>query len=547
MNEYDLTNPPQPTAPDPDAIPTLIPSPPKPFSWWLRKFLACNPFYLVSAALLLFGCYRVSLDTPLMTIESARLAFNYSSVQLYELALVFTAIFLARRQIWYDSTLLAGLENMMVFVPFIMISNASLTDTQMTRAMCVVGVLAAVARFGVLKRYFSELNLPAGLLVSGCAFLAANVALPLAYRHFAETKFGVHMDYGPAYEMNECAWLLILPAAAATALLLPRGGGGELLPQRRWLPAGIFSLWLVATGVHLYAINYVYEYDLRCDLFAPLAWVLAWVSYLRVPANSLKLKYALTIPAILAPLLAVTPTGMKYLPVLTGLNLAAYGLVAMLDRGNHLARHLCYVALLMFLGALPANWLYFVAPGMNRFAVVGGGLAAYVVVWTAWLRNPKLAILGAITLGLLIGSGFDRFAGAGNWAFQGALVFLLLHSLRWDNINRHETDLARILAALAWIIHSFVWANGGHGSFWMPMIPGLAVLAAYLVYHLRQGFWDALVIPLAASVVVVSGPVSALVDGIRAAPTSLLAVTGSFLLLGVGTITALTRHLWHKQ
>ena len=42
--------------------------------------------------------------------------------------LVTTAIVLARRRIWYDSTLLVGLENLLVFVPFILISQAALID-----------------------------------------------------------------------------------------------------------------------------------------------------------------------------------------------------------------------------------------------------------------------------------------------------------------------------------------------------------------------------------------------------------------------------------
>jgi hypothetical protein len=549
MNENDLTNTPQPIGPEPEIIPPVTSPPPKPFSWWLRKFFACNPFYLVSAALLLFGCYRVSMDAPFLNFESARLVFNFTSVQLYELVLVFTAIFLARRQIWYDSTLLVGLENLLVFAPFILISHASLTDTGMTQAMCAVGVFAVLARFGGLKKYFSELNLPAGLLVAGIAFLAANVALPLAYRHFAETKFGVHMDYGPAYVMNECAWLLILPAAAATALFLPRRDeGGDLLPQHRRLPLGIFSLWLVVTGVHLYALDYVYEYYLRSDLFAPTAWVLAWIFFLRVPTKSLWLKYALTVPAALTPLLAATPVGEKYFVALAALNLAAYGTVGLLDRSNRLARHLCFGTMLMLVAGMPASWRHFAfMPEPARLDVVAGGLAAYVIFWTAWLRNPKLAIVGAITVGIAIAAIFNQHVGIGYWAFQGSLVFLLLHSLRWNEAEHRGAGVVRGSVALAWAIQTFVWVNSENASFWMPFIPGLVVLGAYVLYHLRHGFWDSLIMPTAAMVVVLSGPCSAAVNFIHSASVGLLAVAGSFLLLGLGTIAALTRHLWHKQ
>ena len=75
------------------SVPPPSPSPP-PFSWWLRKLFASNPFYPASAALLLFGCYRISLDAPLLSGESDRLLFNFSSVQTYEVLLVLVAMFL---------------------------------------------------------------------------------------------------------------------------------------------------------------------------------------------------------------------------------------------------------------------------------------------------------------------------------------------------------------------------------------------------------------------------------------------------------------------
>jgi hypothetical protein len=50
--------------------------------------------------LLLFGCYRISLDAPLLSGESNWLLFNFSSVQTYEVLLVLVAMFLARRRLW---------------------------------------------------------------------------------------------------------------------------------------------------------------------------------------------------------------------------------------------------------------------------------------------------------------------------------------------------------------------------------------------------------------------------------------------------------------
>src|SRR5438034_2171965 len=124
-------------------------------SRWFVRFLACNPFYIFSAALLLYGLYRVSVDPHFLSKETTHLMFNFSALQFYELLLVTTAIFLAGRGIWYDSMLLVGLENMLVLVPFLLVSQAALIDTRLVWAMCIAGGLLAIGRFGSLKRFIS--------------------------------------------------------------------------------------------------------------------------------------------------------------------------------------------------------------------------------------------------------------------------------------------------------------------------------------------------------------------------------------------------------
>jgi hypothetical protein len=88
-----------------------------PIAQWLRTFLVCNPFYLASAALLLYGMYRISMDAVFLPTETGQLNFNFVSLQTYELALVITAVLLAHRRIWYDATLLVALENLFILVP----------------------------------------------------------------------------------------------------------------------------------------------------------------------------------------------------------------------------------------------------------------------------------------------------------------------------------------------------------------------------------------------------------------------------------------------
>ena len=102
MNEHDESDATPPALPlQPPPAPPVFPPPPppplprRPLSYWLRRCLACNPFYLVSAALLLYGLYRVSVDPNFLATESAQLFFNFTSLQLYEVLLVGTAIVLA--------------------------------------------------------------------------------------------------------------------------------------------------------------------------------------------------------------------------------------------------------------------------------------------------------------------------------------------------------------------------------------------------------------------------------------------------------------------
>src|SRR6266436_2497548 len=120
---------------------------------WLRWVVTCNPVYILSAALLLYGLYQVSIEPHFLRNETGHLIFNFSSLQCYELLVIVTAIFLARRRIWYDSMLLVGLENMLLLVPFILVSQAALIDRHYVWTICLAGGVLAIGRFASLKRF----------------------------------------------------------------------------------------------------------------------------------------------------------------------------------------------------------------------------------------------------------------------------------------------------------------------------------------------------------------------------------------------------------
>jgi len=121
------------------------------------------------------------------------------------------------------------------------------------------------------------------MLVGGVVVLLENAALPVLYRVLHDSKVGTKLAAGAACKMNEASWLWLLPALCAFANLLPRPrDDGKLLVQRRWFPVSLLLLWIVGTGVHLYSLGYVYDFELRRKLLSPMLWVLAWTVHLRL-------------------------------------------------------------------------------------------------------------------------------------------------------------------------------------------------------------------------------------------------------------------------
>jgi hypothetical protein len=547
MNEPD--NPETAAAPVDSASPAL-PSAYLPKPAWIKRLLVCNPFYLLSAALFLFGMYRISVDRNLFTEEISQLAFNLTSLEFYEALLVGTALFLAVRRIWYDSTLLVGLENALIFVPFILVSQVALISTRAVWVVCFVTAVLAVARIASLKRYFKELNLPGEALCLGAVVLLINISLLTTYRIVGETKMGWKPDSGRDFIVNQFTWMIVLPAALALINFLPHAREtGSLTPQRRWLPFGLFSLWVLATGVHLYCLNYVYNFAFSIEMLAPVFWMLAWTAYRRVPDifawQNKTAKYGLVIAPMAVTFLAVSASGSHTFFGLTLLNVAVYAVMCYRDR-HSFTWHLLFASVVLLACGLPGEWIRFLTPVMDRAHYIAACVAAYLLIYNVMSRSPKVGFLGAILVTLAVAVLFSAHNGAGHWAVQAGLVFLLLHSLGWVDSEHQGARATRILAAAFWVSHAVIWVRSDT-ALWAPCIPGGLVLVGYLFMQLLRGGWGYLVLPAASILVVLSGPGNYLVGMLQYAPAGLLAVVGSFLLFALGTAAALTKHRWHRS
>ena len=81
----------------------------------------------------------------------------------------------------------------------------------------------------------------------------------------------------------------------------------------------------------------------------------------------------------------------------------------------------------------------------------------------------------------------------------------------------------------------------------MTLVTGAAVLGIYSARKFFFGQAGQLIVPLAALLVMFTGPCEMIAINLRTMPTGLLAVLASFGLFGLGTVAALTRRHWHKH
>jgi hypothetical protein len=345
---------------------------------------------------------------------------------------------------------------------------------------------------------------------------------------------------------------LLLPALVALANLLPRlRPTGKLPPQSGWLPLGLFSLWLTGTVVHLYCLSYVYEFSLRLDMVAPTLWILLWTLTWRGAAQVERLgaagKDALLASPLLATLLAASQPGDDngVFLVLTLLNLAIYSGIRFYHRDHRLALHLVFMSLAALIGGFPGDWGRSLLAGFDRANCLGAAAAAYCLLCTASSRNPKLGLLGSLAAAVMTAALAGQDTNGMHWAVRTATAFLLLHSLRWVDSQHAGASTLRVIAGLVWVVEALVWQQTG-GTAWMTVAAAGPVLGLYLLSRWLTGRWGSPVVPAAAALAMLSGPTGSTTVILYSAPAGLLAVIGSFLLLGLGTLTALTKHRWHR-
>lgn len=516
---------------------------------WVRRLLVCNPFFLCSAALLLFGVDRLSSEEKLFADEVHNLVFNFSALQCYGVLVVLTALVLARRRVWYDSSLLVVMDNGLALVPFMLVGQATLQGEvaadglRLAWTLSLAGGLVAVARQVAVRRWYPQFNLPLRARLLGLAILAGNVALPLVFRPRME------LDTADWQEENLTLWLFVLPMIAAGANLLPRParyGGSN--PERHWLPLFIYGLWIAGSAVHVWCIAHICNLPLERSHLAPLLCVVAWTLWNRIsdclPNPSTRLQQAMLGVTFIAPLPAFGET--QVFASLVMLNLIGYLVLWIRSFDNWqlrtMVKHLAIASLALQLAGLPDDWIAALLPIFPRAPGVVLGLGFFGLVHSLRSRHPAAGLAGALASGLFMAQ-MNPGARHGMYVIlQIGLVFLLLHSLRWSAVDGAFPRVLRWFAAMTWSFDSLLWTQSLGAEQIGIVTGGAALVTAGWMLRWRLGASGGLLaLPIGAALSVVSAPAHWL---LRKGSDGVLALVGSLALFSLGTVLAWTRHRW---
>ncbi len=525
------------------------------FLYWTRRLLDCNPLYLVSAACLLYGSYLFTIDPAFRGAEFGPITTIFSSLQLYEILLVVTAIILARRQIWYDSTLLVALENMFVLIPFILVTLAVFLGNTVTWIVCGIGAAMAIIRFAGLKKFVPLLNMPRQLLAIGFLVLVTNLVLPFLFRSIHGAHVGpLHKtDLDALTTYSRCCWLVLLPLLFGPVNFLPRPTRWNgVAAQRSWLPLGLATIWIIVCAVHFWCVGYIYDLFWGYSLLAPLLCTATWTLYNRLsdfhPNPTAGWLTALSTPPVVTALLGAWDGTTQITLTLATVNAAIYGCLYFRHRKNRFLFHLLLVSLATVFATMPESLGRILLHDYSRGECVFWAVIGYIFLRSVLSRHPFLALAGAVAVMLGANDLLCRVPDHAQFGIQFGLAFALMHSLAWQEKQHSGAPGLRIVVALGWILHSFCWlSDGGATAAWTTSSLSALVLVGYFAVRLIWRFWGSRIIPATAFAVLSLTPGRSITTSTTHLPAGLLAVLMGFLLFALGTLLALTRDKWNPQ
>lgn len=505
---------------------------------WVSQLIKCNPFYLVSALLLVYGIYRLSVEPHFLRSDTAQTWFNFGAIQMYELMLAGTAVLLARRSIVYDSALLFWLENFLVLIPFMLLSHAVFLAPGMAGMICSCALFLVALRYLTFRFWLKGVELPTGLLALGGIVLLVNVALPLVFRQGLQTDNEIW-----GMRSRDC-WLFILPFLLSLGNLLPRRRAAEGKTEIGLAPSWLYLLWILGTATHLWTIGYVDEQKFTIGDLSVLIWAAAWFFCYRaddlVPEWRVRGRILLVPP--LATLLSLGYDRTEIFLWLNVVNMVVFSLLFLRTHARPIALLGLGSGMAAFL-ALPPEMIAQIIPHYSHGKLAVGLLALAGIYWSIHQRDPKTGMLGAFSAAVLcLGVAHGRPEFALHAAAQVGCVYFLLHGLFWKGPLEMGTNLASALASIVWLLDTLALTMpAGQPEAYLPFLMAAVALATLVVAWTvwRRHSWFATI----GSVCVLSArPIIEIVTWTAHTPAGVLALIGSFALFAVGTYFAVSHN-----
>jgi hypothetical protein len=392
---------------------------------------------------------------------------------------------------------------------------------------------------GAWKRFCAGLRSYRRLLELGVLVLASNLALSVAFRLTIEGG----ADRGE--QVGRIGWLAVLPALQGLAIALPQARQrGDTSPQRRWLPLVIFNGWILASGVHLWCVGYVGDLAIQPYLLAPALWALAWTVGARLADFTPRPVAPLRAALLAAPTLAIVPGAFAenstVFLALAGLNTVIYTGLWLRTRDQRGAMDWALVSLACVIAAVPESLGRALLPDFTRGQAVAAALGVTTLLCAAASRRLADGMGAAVVAMFTTDFLFQQVDF--HLALQTGLAVLLIHSLRWVDVEQKGAQALRGCTAVTWTVLAS-WRTHGDGTAAGWIVPSAAVLvfSCWLVARIVVGRWEALHVPTGAACSFRAAPVNHWRQPPGASPVGLAAAIGTFLLFGLGTLPAPTK------
>jgi hypothetical protein len=367
---------------------------------WLLLVMDHNPFYLLSGAFMLVGCYLLNIALYDKAGDTRKLLVLLGTINVYELLLVVLGLTLIRKRGFVrDGRILLGLEAL--FLVDITFTTGVISTINARWGMLVVAALLVLAAIK-LKLILSSLKLPQSNRIWAFVLLELSAVLagPALFKHIAMLHRGF-LSASTVY----LAWIIAGLIVVAGAGLWRREEKSEL-DREYGLGRFLVILPFLSLLVHLYSAAWVYSVPFTWAYGGPVMLglaVVAGMGWLLNRSAALRLQAALVILGIWMSASFPSSIVLHFDGVLVSpLRLAlAGGMVIVMVTLWRENRFLCLVvgslgALAVVLGpSLPVMWANLVSASHLLMAWCIRITPRTTLEWGIWAVGAAFATLGA--------------------------------------------------------------------------------------------------------------------------------------------------------